>query len=79
MNLAFTQDESNPAVRQHFVVEYDETNRPVMIQYTEMAYTETNMQTDTPYYVYIQTIEYNYDETFEPITLLDPADYPVSQ
>lgn len=79
MNLAFTQDESNPAVRQHFVVEYDETNRPVMIQYTEMAYTETNMQTDTPYYVYVQTIEYNYDETFEPITLLDPADYPVSQ
>ena len=50
-----------------------------MIQYTEMAYTETNMQTDTPYYVYVQTIEYNYDETFEPITLLDPADYPVSQ
>ena len=79
MNLAFSQDEDYPAVRQHFVIEYDESNRPVMIQYKEIAYTETNIQTDTPYYEYVQTTRYAYDEEFDPIELLNPADYPESE
>lgn len=75
INLAFSQeDEEEPGVRQHLIAVYDKDNTPISIDYTEIAYYESNLS-DVPYYVFNQKVEFHYGETFEDITPLNVADY----